>query len=64
MDGLFLCSFQKAKLVLPHQPKTGSTATCIEPWTSRKAEVENAERLKTEVMFNPQPFCLILANYG
>jgi hypothetical protein len=25
--------------------------------------VENAERLKTEVMFNPQPFCFIAINY-
>jgi len=28
------------------------------------AEVKDAERLKTEALFNPQPFILILVNYG
>jgi hypothetical protein len=46
------------------QPKSGSTATGQEPQMSRKAEVENAERLKTGVLFNPQPFCFLQVNYG
>jgi hypothetical protein len=54
----------KTQLFSLGQRVPGSTATCIEPWTSRKVEMKNAERLKTEVVFNLQPFFLILANYG
>jgi hypothetical protein len=36
----------------------------MKPWISRKAEVENAKRLKTEVAFNPQPSFLIPLNHG
>jgi hypothetical protein len=43
---------------------TGSTANRTEPSMSRTAEVENAERLKTEALFNPQPFFSNLVNYG
>jgi hypothetical protein len=43
---------------------TASKAASMKPCMSREAEVENAERLKKEATFNPQPFFLISLRHG